>query len=174
MSKSSSICNDHIYDAIYREHAQKLRNFLYYRCGDLDQANDLTQEAFLRLWNKCAEVIAETVAGFLFTAARNLFLDQKRSEKVSLKFEKSQVSKVNQEDPFFQLRTKEFQAKIDDTIAQLPEKQREAFLMNRIDKMTYKEIALTLRISQTAVEKRVAKALVALKGAIDELKGYKI
>ena len=174
MSKSSSICNDHVYDGIYREHAEKLRNFLYYRCGDIDKANDLTQEAFLRLWNKCAEVIADTVVGFLFTAARNLFLDQKRSEKVSLKFEKSQLPKVNREDPFFYLRTKEFQVKIDEAIAQLPEKQREAFLMNRIDKMTYKEIALTLRISQTAVEKRVAKALLALKKAIEEFKDYKI
>lgn len=174
MPKTASVCEDAVYDRIYREHAEKLRNFLYYKCADLDQANDLTQETFLRLWKRCKQVLVDKVVGFLYTAARNLFLDQVRAEKVVMKFEKSQVPKSNQEDPLFYLQTKEFQEKIDLAIGQLPDKQREAFLMNRIDKLTYKQIAATLGISQTAVEKRVGKALISLKKAIDEFKQYKI
>ena len=50
-----------------------------------------------------------------------------------------------------------------DAIADLPENQRIVFLMNRLDKKTYKEIAELLDISVKAVEKRMHKALKELR-----------
>ena len=55
-------------------------------------------------------------------------------------------------------------------IAELPETQREVFLMNRIDKMTYGEIAEALGLSVKAIEKRIGKALRELRSKIIELK----
>ena len=46
--------------------------------------------------------------------------------------------------------------------------------MNRIDKISYVKIAEILEISETAVEKRMSKALLTLKGKIAEFKQYKI
>ncbi|MEO1049117.1 MAG: RNA polymerase sigma factor [Bacteroidota bacterium] len=174
MDSSVSVCEEKVYSAVYRSHAEKLRNFLYYKCGDLDKAEDLMHDTFQKLWQKCAEILYEKVTGFLFTVANNLFLDLTRSEKVSLKFEKSQQPATDTSDPHFLLRTKEFQEKVEMTISSLPEGQREAFLLNRIDKMTYKEIAQHLDISETAVEKRITKALVKLREAIKEFKNFKI
>lgn len=174
MSQSSSICEEQVYNHIYHEQAEKLRNYLYYKCGDLDKSEDLVQDAFVKLWNKCAEIIHEKAIGFLFTVANNLFIDQVRSQKVELRFEKSQYPQNNTDDPFFQLRTEEFRLQIETAISNLPDGQREAFLLNRIDKLTYKEIATRLGISQTAVEKRISKALLKLNENIQELKKYKI
>ena len=131
-------------------------------------------DTFHRLWNKCAEVVYEKVVGFLYRVSNNLFLDHVRSQKVSLKFEKSLLPKTDKSDPFFQLRTEEFREKLEEAISNLPDGQREAFLLNRIDKLTFKEIGEQLDISQTAVEKRIAKALLKLKETIAELKNYKI
>lgn len=156
------------------EHAEKLRNLLYYKCGDLNQAEDLVHESFIKLWNKCAEVLIDKVGGFLYTVANNLFLDQVRSRKVSLKFEKTQSTYPDREDPYFQLRSDEFRQHLEDAIASLPDGQREAFLMNRIDKLTYKKIATQLDISQTAVEKRISKALARLQVLIKEFENFKI
>ena len=50
---------------------------------------------------------------------------------------------------------------------QLPEKTRQAFLLNRIEKMKYREIALTLGMSESSVEKHIAKALVFLASWMD-------
>jgi RNA polymerase sigma-70 factor (ECF subfamily) len=61
-----------------------------------------------------------------------------------------------------------------DSISHMPETQREAFLMNRMDNMSYKEIADTLEISVKAVEKRIHLALVYLKENVSELKIHKI
>ncbi|MUU77094.1 RNA polymerase sigma factor [Winogradskyella endarachnes] len=163
MNKLISVCDEDVYNNLYKTHAEGLRNHLYYKFGNLAQAEDVVQESFIKLWAKCSTIIYEKAVGFLYTVAKNLFIDNLRSKKVALKFEKNTVKTYNHEDPYFHLRTKEFQEKLETTISALPEKQREAFLLNRIEKLTYKEIALRLDISQTAVEKRIAKALVKLK-----------
>jgi RNA polymerase sigma-70 factor (ECF subfamily) len=62
----------------------------------------------------------------------------------------------------------EFKVKLEQAINDLPDGQREAFLMHRIDQMTYKEIAERLEISVKAVEKRIHKALVKLRGKLKE------
>tara|TARA_Y100000815_G_C12922334_1_gene342183 strand:- start:150 stop:470 length:321 start_codon:yes stop_codon:yes gene_type:complete len=105
--------------------------------------------------------------------ARNLMIDTLRNKKVALKFERGLVLEQENEDPYFKLRTKEFRLKLETVISNLPEKQREAFLMNRIDKLTYKEIALRLEVSETAIEKRISKALIKLNN-ISEIKDFSI
>ncbi|MDT0621557.1 RNA polymerase sigma factor [Croceitalea vernalis] len=173
MEKSPSVCEEQVYNQIYKTHAESLRNYLYYKFGDMQRAEDIVQDSFIKLWSKCSSVIFEKVTGFLYKISRNLMIDNIRSNKVALKFEKSLMPIQDNEDPYFHLRTKEFREKIEETISSLPEKQREAFLMNRIDKLTYKEIALRLEVSETAIEKRIAKALIKLK-TITEIKKYSI
>ena len=56
-------------------HARHVRNFLYYKGAKSDEAEDLMQEAFLRLWRECKKVPAEKAKAFLFRVANNLFLD---------------------------------------------------------------------------------------------------
>jgi RNA polymerase sigma-70 factor (ECF subfamily) len=163
MEGNFSVCEEHVYDQLYNTHAESLRNHLYFKFGDLNQAEDIVQEAFIKLWQKCSSIIYEKAAAFLYTVSKNLFIDVIRSKKVALKFEKNSVPTHDVEDPYFHLRTKEFQQKLETVISELPEKQREAFLLNRIEKLTYKEIAERLEISQTAVEKRISKALIKLK-----------
>ena len=64
----------------------------------------------------------------------------------------------------------EFKTRLEAAIGELPETQREVFLMNRIDKMTYNEIAEALGVSVKAIEKRMGKALKTLRSKIKELK----
>ena len=64
------------------------------------------------------------------------------------------------------MEEKEFMDKLQNAISDLTDGQREVFLLNRIDKKTYKEIAEMLEISVKAVEKRMHGALVKLRGKI--------
>ncbi|GAB5524599.1 MAG: hypothetical protein Roseis2KO_24710 [Roseivirga sp.] len=63
----------------------------------------------------------------------------------------------------------EFESTITQAIDQLPEGQREVFLLNRIEKKTYVEIAEMLEVSVKAVEKRMHKALVKLRKVCKEI-----
>ena len=67
------------------------------------------------------------------------------------------------------LLEEEFLIKLEKTIENLPETQREVFLLNRIEKMKYKDIAEKLGISVKAVEKRMHGALLVLHEKIGDV-----
>jgi RNA polymerase sigma-70 factor (ECF subfamily) len=106
----------------------------------------------------------EKVKGYLFAVAGNLFLDEKKHEQVVLRFQRqAPTEESTDENPHFDLETRELQDRLEKAIAQLPEHQRVVFLMNRMDKMKYVEIAAHLDLSVKAVEKRMHLALVELR-----------
>lgn len=172
--QEKSVCEEVNYRQLYEKHANHLRNFMYYKCGDLQQAEDHMHEAFSRMWERCTEVIFDKAKSYLFTIANRLFLNQIQHSKVVLEFEKSSSTVQNNEDPEFELRHKEFKSKLEKAISELNEGQREVFLMNRIDKLSYTEIAERLGLSVKAIEKRMGIALKTLKGQLKELNDYKI
>ncbi|MEM9847279.1 MAG: sigma-70 family RNA polymerase sigma factor [Bacteroidota bacterium] len=157
------VCEEQVFKSIFLEHAKSLRNFLYYKSGQLKQAEDWVQDAFYKLWKNCAKVQPEKAKSYLFTVANNLFLNEVAHQKVVLQFEQRGHSQRTDESPEFILEQQEFQAQLEQAISDLPEGQRIVFLMNRIEKKTYKEIAEILAISLKAVEKRMHKALVSLR-----------
>lgn len=159
----SSICKEATYSQVFREYSTTLFNYLYYKCGNRDQAEDLTQEAFLKLWQNCAQVNYETAKGYVFKTANNKLLNEYAHEKVKLKFSAQKQKNQTNQDPEFLLEEKELQEALNKAINELPEKQRVVFLLSRIDKKTYKEIAEIIGISKQAVEKRIYKALDTLR-----------
>ena len=170
MSKNhKSVCEKRVFDELFDLNSESLRNYLYYQCGNLQQAEDLAQEAFIKLWNNCKKVLFEKARGFLFAVAKNAFYNEVEHQKVVLKYAKLPHKNTDSETPEFQLEEKEFMDRLQKAIADLPEGQREVFLLNRMDQMTYKEIAQSLDVSQKAVEKRMHKALVKLRKTIKNI-----
>lgn len=160
---SKSVCEEQVFKSVFDTHAEHLINFMYYKSGDRQQSEDLMQDAYGKLWQECSKVSIEKAKSFLFTVANNLFLNYVNHKKVVLKFEQRGHSDRNGESPEFLLEEAEFKLKLEAAIAALPEGQREVFLMNRIDKLKYKEIAERLGVSVKAIEKRMHKALAALR-----------
>ncbi|CAM1366483.1 RNA polymerase subunit sigma-70 [Tenacibaculum soleae] len=165
-----SVCEQKNFEKIFNKHSQTLRNYIYYKCGNMQQAEDLVQEAFIKLWDNCDKVIFEKAKSFLYTVANNRFLNEIAHKKVVLEHYRKNIylDKTN-ETPQFILEEKEFHQKLKKTIADLPEKQREVFLLSRIDKKKYTEIAEITGISVKAVEKRMSKALLILKEQIGKI-----
>lgn len=169
MGDKKSVCKPEVFESVFNEHAETLRNFMYYKCGDANLAEDFVQESFVKLWKNCAKVVFEKAKSFLFTVANNLFLNDLSHKKVVLKYRSEQTKDYTNENPEFLLEEKEFMTKLQNAIAALPEKQREVFLLNRIDKKKYKEIADILGISVKAVEKRMSLALKTLRNEIKNI-----
>jgi RNA polymerase sigma-70 factor (ECF subfamily) len=70
--------------------------------------------------------------------------------------------------PDFELEMQQFDRQLQDALAKLDEKKRSVFLMNRIDDLTYNQIAENLGLTVKAVEKRMEKALAFLRKKIDK------
>lgn len=165
-----NICNESVYSSIFREYSKTLYNFLYYKSGNEKLAEDLTQEAFLKLWINCGKVSFEKAKGYVFTTGQNLMLNTFKHNKVKLKYQNLGHSEAFNETPGFLLEEKELQQQLEQAIADLPVKQREVFLLSRIDKKTYNEIAEIIGISRQAVEKRIYNALDTLRKVSNQIK----
>lgn len=165
-----SVCKTQNFNFLFDKYAESLRNFLFYRSGNMQQAEDLTQEAFLTLWKNCKKVLFERAKSFLYTVAKNKFYNQVAHQQVVLNYQKENLgSSLEWETPEYKMIGEEYLEKLQTAIKQLPDGQREAFLLNRIDKLTYKEIAELLGISETAVEKRIQKALIKMRKIVKNI-----
>jgi len=164
-----SICYESVFNQVFDSHSESLRNYLYYQCRNIQQAEDLTQNAFIKLWNNCKKVLFEKAKAFLYAVAKNEFYNQVAHQKIVFEFAKSPQKTVNHEDPEYIIEEREFNDKLQAAINALPDGQREVFLLNRIDKKTYKEIAEMLNVSQKAIEKRMHKALVKMRKIVKNI-----
>lgn len=162
-NEAKSVCEQINYEQLFNTHSKTLYNFVYYKCGDKQQAEDIVQDAFIKLWNNCSKVVFEKAKSYLYTVARNLFLNEVAHQKIVLQHRAIPKSDSTNESPEFILEEQEFMKKLKDAIASLPEKQREVFLLSRIDKKKYAEISEIVGISVKAVEKRMSLALMALR-----------
>jgi RNA polymerase sigma-70 factor (family 1) len=161
-----NVCESKVFEAIYNTYAKDIRRFLFYKTQDVDKAEDILQEVFIKLWENCSKVDYHKVKSYVYSIANNMFLNEKKHEKVVLNFNNNNGKFDTNESPEYILLEKEFMEKLENTISALPEKQREVFLLNRIEKKKYKEIALHLDISVKAVEKRMHQALLVMRKEI--------
>lgn len=166
---TKSICEQKTYEFLFEAHSKTLYNFIYYKCGDVHQAEDIVQDAFIKLWNNCSKVIFDKAKSFLFTVARNLFLNEVAHKKIVLRHQLDVTVKSSNETPQFLLEEQEFMITLKKAIADLPEKQRAVFLLSRIDKKKYSEISEIVGVSVKAVEKRMSLALITLRDKIGNI-----
>lgn len=167
--KKQNICESKTFETIYKLYAKDLRRFLFFKTQNIEKAEDLLQDAFVQLWNNCENVDYNKVKSYLFSVGNNMFLNLVKHSKVVRNYKNQVSKKVSQESPEYIYLEKEFLEKLEKAISNLPEKQREVFLMNRIEKKKYKEIASQLDISLKAVEKRMHSALVYMREHIGDV-----
>ncbi|WP_299334096.1 RNA polymerase sigma factor [uncultured Psychroserpens sp.] len=170
MSKDQhSVCHSKTFETIYQKYSKDLRRFIFFKTQDIDKAEDILQETFIKLWDNCNKVNHEKVRSYLYTVATNTFLNMIKHEKVVRKHQQGINNPTTNESPEFIMLENEFMDKLERTINSLPEKQKEVFLLNRIEKKTYKDIASQLNISVKAVEKRMHLALLVIRRDIGNI-----
>jgi RNA polymerase sigma-70 factor (ECF subfamily) len=162
-------CKEETFDELYRSLSTSLRNFIFFKCGDEARSGDITQEAFIKLWEHCKKVPPAKAKSFLFTVANNLFLNSVAHQKVVFTYKNTKRTQINEQSPQYMLEEKEFGQRLANAIEQLTEVQRTAFLLSRVEGKKYKEIALILGISEKAAGKRIHDALETLRLSIENI-----
>ncbi|MGD1945734.1 MAG: RNA polymerase sigma factor [Croceivirga sp.] len=162
-----NVCEEHIFSSIFKTNSKTVFNYIYYKFGNEEKANDAVQEAFVKLWENCAKVPSEKAKSYLYTVANNLYLNVLKAEKVRLKYADQHSKSIDKESPEYILEEKQFQKKLETALNALPENQRTTFLLNRIDGKKYSEIAEMEEVSVKAIEKRMHLALKSLRVKID-------
>lgn len=144
-----------------------LVRFLTSKLKNEDDANDLAQEAFLRIYKLEHPQKLTNARAFLFVTASNLAIDQLRRMKLHNSYVNTEIRLAAVADgtetaaPSAE-RTAVAEQQLQliySTIEKLPAKCRKAFLLHRGKDMTYSEIARELKVSTSMVEKYIIQAL---------------
>jgi RNA polymerase sigma-70 factor, ECF subfamily len=150
------------FGALYKKYAPDVYHFALYLSGERGNAEDITSETFVRAWTSPEPIRMATVKGYLFTIARNLFLQGLR--KTSRHSVLDDDLRDPQASPYTQAEKKEELDAVLAELQKLPEIDRAALLMRAFDEMPYEEIAQSLGISLAAVKVKIHRARLALAG----------
>ncbi|MEP0265931.1 sigma-70 family RNA polymerase sigma factor [Dokdonia sp.] len=161
--KEPSICEEKNYNQLFHKFYEPVTRYIYYKCGSLQQAEDIVQNVFVKLWQLCETIAFAKAKSYIYTACTNMFRNEVAHHKVVLKHKQSKVENTDHESPDFLIEVDEFREKLKTAIANLPDKEREVFLLSRIEKKTYREIAEITSLTVKAIERRMSKALLQLR-----------
>ena len=154
------------FKTLYDHYFDPVRKYLYYRSGDAELATDLTQEAFVRVWEKDFDFDINANKSLIYKIAINNLMSHFRRQKVSNAYLQDFRFQFKEGEEDTSVEYEELKKIYEEALKSLPEKQRDVFLMSRLDALSYKDIAERLDISVKAVEKRISGALSKLRKSI--------
>lgn len=155
---------------LYREHSSSLLNQLTRRTGSRELARELTHETFVRMLRMTPAMLAriERPDAYLRRVSENLLRDWGRSCVVS---DRSKAALELCADQFLDqvavLETRDTLRRLEHAIAKLRPTTREIFLAQRIEGLSYAEIAIRTGLSVKGVEKQMSKAIAKIDRLLD-------
>jgi RNA polymerase sigma-70 factor (ECF subfamily) len=166
------------WEEIVRLHNRRIYNLCYRFTNSPDDAQDLTQDVFIRVYRTLASYNVEKGAftTWLTTLTRNLLVDHFRRSKqdrvtdsidAGLREEEDSLSLSDQlEDPGpspdDRLASKETQKVVQGALQRLSPDLREAVILRDLQDMDYKEIAAVLRVPEGTVKSRINRGRMEL------------
>ncbi len=162
-----NVCDQSVFSRIYEEFSKDLYNYLYYKYGERLNPQDKVQDAFIKLLDKCADIVPDKAKNFLFTVTNNMMLNEIKHQKVVLKYKEVTPKNYTNETPEFILEQEQFLLKYQKALSLLTEDQRVSFLLNKVEGKKQSEIAEMLGTTRKAIENRVYKAYTILKDNLD-------
>ncbi len=159
------------FDKIYGIYAGRLHAFGMRYLKSTAEAEELVQSVFLKLWENHSRIdLALSFRSYLFTIAYNdickLFRRQGYLQKYVLEtlYENRQSSNTAEEGTEYRSVLEEVQR----LLGTLPESQKKAFIMSKIEGKTSKEVATQLGLSPGTVDNYISGALKMLRGKITD------
>ena len=166
------------WDLIVRQYWRKVFNVAYKFVGKHDEAEDLAQDIFLKIFKSLDTF--DRRANFqtwLISISRNLCIDHYRSvrkerETIDRGVDASELSPVSHEvGPMQALEQRDRVMLLRQALAALPETLRTAVLMRDIQELSYQEIATALRLPEGTVKSRINRGRTELARQIRILRG---
>ena len=166
------------WDAIVKQHWRKVFNVAYKFVGRHDEAEDLTQDIFLKIFKSLNTF--DRRANFqtwLISISRNLCIDHYRSvrkvrETIDRGVDASELSPASKEaSPVQALEQRDRVTLLRQALAELPETLRTAVIMRDLQELSYQEIADALRLPEGTVKSRINRGRTELAQQIRRLRG---
>jgi RNA polymerase sigma-70 factor, ECF subfamily len=159
-------------DTIFLTYHARLCRISFRIVGDADEAKDVVQEVFIKLWRNRNELnIDYSLEAYLKRAVINTSLNRIESKKRFTSLDPQDPAHRNTGERIVdqQQGFAELSSQVDAAINKLPIRTKTVFTLIRFEEMSYREVSESLHISLKAVEKEMMKALKLLR---ESLKDY--
>jgi RNA polymerase sigma-70 factor, ECF subfamily len=152
-------------------HSPRVHNLLLRLVGNGDDAEELTQDVFLSLWKHADSLRGESkLSTWLYRVAVNKAINFKKRSglffqiKQLFSLESDEESIIDRlpaaaaDSPDRQIEIREAQIQLADLLGTLPRRQREVFLLHKLEGLSYNEIAEQLHVSLGTIESLMHRA----------------
>src|SRR5690554_4954748 len=164
-------------EQLIQEHDVALRRFIRVRIGVPADCDDIVQSVYTRVIQiddieKHLEARLDTVRSYLLKIAANIITDryrksQARREADHMSFENIKVLSTVMS-PERQIQGKRILSQILDALERIKPEYRHAFVLSRMENMSYREISDTMGVSVSTVEKYISAALFAIREKVTD------
>lgn len=159
------------FEALFARLERPVFNVVYRWLWNTEEARDVTQEAFIKLWDARARVALATVEPLVFRTALNLAANRLRARKLRRLFTLSAAEQV--EDPSLRadasLEVRQRRQAVRAAVEALPEKLKSVVMLCEYSGLSTAQIAEALDIPPGTVSSRRSLAMAALERALGPL-----
>ncbi len=172
-------------ELVYKKNSRRLLQFIRNRIPSEEEAKDILQDVFYQLISIADDIRAiENVTSWLFTVARNKIIDRSRKKKPDLFSDKQIQTPGNGDedvlmledilpafsaDPEDEMMNSIILEAIDEALMELPEEQREVFILHEFENMTFREIVELTGESLNTLISRKHYAVLYLRECLQDL-----
>jgi RNA polymerase sigma-70 factor (ECF subfamily) len=163
------------YQNIYDSFARKVLNFIYRMVHSSEEAEDLTQETFVAVYQKLGTLKdSDKFEAWLFRIARNFIYQRYRKRppaavSIDAPSEEGRLMTElvdDRKNPDEEYQTQELEGVITDVIANLPEKYREVFVLSALQHLGYQQIADIVGRSIPSVKTDIHRARLEVRDSV--------
>ncbi|OIP02218.1 MAG: RNA polymerase subunit sigma-24 [Bacteroidetes bacterium CG2_30_33_31] len=149
-------CVDEYSDSVFRFVLKNLR--------DEEQARDVVQDAFMKMWEKAATITNSKAKSYLFTAAYHTMIDSIRREK---KYTSSE--EISKETFVTNSHYSDLKEILDEAFSILPEVQKSVLLLRDYEGYSYADIGEVINLNESQVKVYIYRARLAMKKYIGSM-----
>ena len=150
------------FDALYQLYSARLYNFvLKISKGDTYMAEEIVQRVFIKIWEDRSMLDTQkSFNAFICTIAKNMLMNEYKHQMVEFVYQEYilQINEEGSSDGVDKIEYVFLEKYLNTLIEQLTPARREVYIMNRIDKLTVKEIAQRSGKSEKTIEKQLSEA----------------
>ena len=163
------------FEQLLDKYQKPVINFIYRMIQDRDEADDLAQEVFVRVYNSAKRYEPKAkFSTWIYRITKNLCLNELRRRKrkfISLDETisteegelKREIASPEATSPYQDTSKHELQKVVKEAIESLPANQRIAVILRRYEQLSYEDIAKALECSVSAVKSLLSRAKESLK-----------